>query len=84
MGKNTENFFLGVILGAAIGAITAVLLAPDKGKRTRKRLSRKFRDLNEGLDEILDKSREQIQVISEDVESNLNDISKKRKKIMGK
>jgi gas vesicle protein len=32
------NFFLGMVLGAAIGAGAALLLAPQSGKRTRRQL----------------------------------------------
>jgi len=32
------NFFLGMLLGAAVGAGVALLIAPQSGKRTRRQL----------------------------------------------
>jgi len=32
------NFFMGMLLGAAVGAGVALLLAPQSGKRTRRQL----------------------------------------------
>ena len=37
MSRNT-NTLLAFVLGAAVGGITALLLAPDKGENTRRRL----------------------------------------------
>jgi len=84
MNKNAENFFIGVILGAAVGSTTALLLAPDKGKRTRKRISRKFKELNNDLEDIIDRSRDEIQHLSENLENNLSDAARRGKKVMGK
>ena len=40
---------LGVLAGAAAGAILGILLAPDKGSKTRKQLIDKSDDFVEGL-----------------------------------
>jgi gas vesicle protein len=37
------NFLGGILLGSAIGVVSALLLAPDSGKRTRKKLKKKSR-----------------------------------------
>lgn len=37
MSRNT-NALMAFLLGAAVGGITALLLAPDKGETTRRRL----------------------------------------------
>lgn len=44
-----SNVVLGVIAGAAIGALLGVLYAPDKGTNTRKKLRRKGEDVVEDL-----------------------------------
>lgn len=82
MSNNGESFFAGVILGATVGAVTALLFAPDKGKRTRKKLNRKVRELNDSLDDLYLKSKDSFSHLSEDVEDNLNDLAKKGKKII--
>ena len=43
--SGTAGFVSGLILGALIGAGIALLVAPDKGAVTRKRLKRKLRQL---------------------------------------
>ncbi len=83
-GNNIGTFFVGVLLGATVGAATALLMAPDKGKRTRKKINRKLRDLNDDLQEMVDKGKDSFDHISEDVESNLNTIAKRGKKLVQK
>ena len=41
----TSNVILGVLAGAAIGALIGVMYAPDKGTHTRKKLRRKGEDM---------------------------------------
>jgi gas vesicle protein len=41
------NFLSGLICGAAIGAGVALLMAPDSGKKTRKRIHRAADDLRD-------------------------------------
>lgn len=41
------GFFAGLLLGAVVGAGLALLLAPERGRETRRRLSRRFRALRE-------------------------------------
>ena len=44
---------LGVLAGAAVGAIAGVLLAPDKGSETRKKISKKTSDtVNAAKDKV--------------------------------
>ena len=40
---------LGVLVGAAAGALLGVLFAPDKGEKTREMLSKKGGDLTDDL-----------------------------------
>jgi len=40
---------LGFLAGAAVGALAGILLAPDKGSETRKKISKKTGDLGESL-----------------------------------
>lgn len=45
---------LGVLAGAAVGALAGILFAPDKGSRTRKQIVDKSEDYAEGLKEKFD------------------------------
>ncbi|MDX1652345.1 MAG: YtxH domain-containing protein [Brumimicrobium sp.] len=42
MSRNTGDILLGVLAGAAVGAGIGILMAPDKGSNTRKKIKNKF------------------------------------------
>jgi gas vesicle protein len=46
MSNKTDNL-LAFVLGAAIGAVAGVLLAPDSGANTRKKIKKTITDLQE-------------------------------------
>lgn len=48
MGK-TGSTLVAILAGAAVGAVAGVLLAPDQGEKTRRRISK---GLKEGKDEM--------------------------------
>ena len=41
----TEKILLGLIAGVAAGALLGILLAPDKGSETRKKILKKCEDM---------------------------------------
>ena len=45
----TSNVVLGVMAGAAAGALIGVLFAPDKGSNTRSKISQKSHDFVDGV-----------------------------------
>ena len=47
---NTKTL-LGFLAGAAVGALAGILLAPDKGSETRKKISKKKSDLGDSVKE---------------------------------
>ena len=56
--SNTKTV-LGFVAGAAVGALAGILLAPDKGSNTRKKISGKAEDISDSLkssfDDFVDK-----------------------------
>jgi gas vesicle protein len=48
-----DEFVLGVVIGALIGAGVALILAPDSGRRTRRRIRRSAEDLSEAAGDRL-------------------------------
>lgn len=56
--SNTKTV-LGFVAGAAVGALAGILLAPDKGSNTRKKISGKAEDISDSLkssfDDFIDK-----------------------------
>ncbi len=49
----TRNLIFGLLAGAAVGAVVALLFAPDSGDRTRRRLA-------EGARHLRDEAGEQV------------------------
>jgi gas vesicle protein len=79
---NFGSFLAGLLVGAVAGAGTAILFAPDNGKRTRKRIHRKLRDLNFKLDDMVSKSKDTLHDLKEDMDHNFTELSRKGKKIL--
>jgi gas vesicle protein len=46
---NSNKVILGVLSGIAIGAFAGILLAPDKGTKTRKKIMKKSCDYTKDL-----------------------------------
>lgn len=51
---SAKGIVIGVVSGLAVGIVLGVLFAPDKGSETRKKLSRKGRELKNALDQHVD------------------------------
>lgn len=59
MSDKTNNLW-AFIVGAAIGAVAGVLLAPDSGTNTRKKLKKTLSDLQEKGEEVVDEMGKSI------------------------
>lgn len=49
---NSSKVFIGFLVGAAIGGALGILLAPDKGTETRRRIIEKGNDLGDSITEF--------------------------------
>ena len=66
---NTKTIF-GFIAGAAIGAIAGILLAPDSGAATRKKIAGKSGDLKDAMKESISGWTDKLQKgVNEEVSS---------------
>lgn len=76
----SAKIILGTLAGVAIGVQIGLLIAPEKGKTTRKKLSKKgegyFKEVNsqydqlvKGINERLDKMNKNIVAVAEDTKS---------------
>lgn len=77
--NNSKNLFLGMIAGIAVGAAMGVLLAPHKGKVTRRNIRRKGEDIvgdvsdtiNESIGEFSETITRKIDKFKDDITSRL-------------
>ena len=55
-----RSFFVGMALGALLGAGVALLFAPDRGANTRKRLGRGIRQLRDQSGDTVSSLRDRL------------------------
>jgi gas vesicle protein len=70
-------FFSGFFIGGLIGAVTALLLAPQSGEETRKQISDKGIELRDRADDELKKLREQADATLQDVRKQSEELQRK-------
>lgn len=70
MGK-TGSTLVAILAGAAVGAVAGVLLAPDQGDKTRKRISKGFRDGKDDITCKLDDLKKQVKSLISSKSNNL-------------
>lgn len=71
MGK-TGNTLVAILAGAAVGAIAGILLAPDQGDKTRKRISKGFREGKDDVSHKLEDLKNQVKNLVSSKSSNLS------------
>lgn len=60
------NFVSGLLLGAAVGAGIALLMAPQSGRRTRRKLRRAADDLRVGAEDRWDELADEVKARVDD------------------
>ena len=50
---SVAKFFAGFVVGAAVGAVAGILLAPQSGEETRELIAEKSKDLKDKANEIM-------------------------------
>ena len=70
---SSGKVLLGVLTGIAVGALAGILLAPEKGVETRKKIASKGHDLTEGLtekfNEFLDSINDELENVKDKAEN---------------
>ena len=71
--SKTSKLLIGMLGAAAAGVIVGLLVAPDKGSETRKKLSAKAEDLKGYVEGLIKAGKDNLddmaQTITEEVES---------------
>lgn len=63
--SKSKDFTLGLISGALVGSVIALLYAPDKGSNTRDVISYRLSSYLDDLTQLIDKLSEEKESISE-------------------
>jgi gas vesicle protein len=62
---NAKGFGIGLLVGAVIGGVIALLYAPKTGKETRQLIKDKVTELNEVVDAVKGKTTEVVDAVKE-------------------
>ncbi len=71
------KILLGTLAGVAIGAVVGVLLAPDKGSETRKKITKKGSEYTDGLKEKYEGLKEKYNDLVDGVTNKLESVGQK-------
>jgi len=87
--NNHENdkfgyFASGILLGAVIGSVVALLFAPDSGKQTRKKIQRKSDEIMDDVVDYAKHSRDKAEKIVDDGKKRVEELIAETKKIIDK
>ena len=80
---SASKVLLGVVVGLAAGALLGVMLAPDSGANTRKKISKKGQayadDLKTKFNDFVEGFMEHVESAKDDARAMANDIAGKAK-----
>ena len=76
---STGKVLLGLVAGAAAGAVLGILFAPEKGSTTRQQISEKGEDILDSLKTKLDEFLSKATSEMEDAKSEAEDLLDKGK-----
>jgi gas vesicle protein len=74
---NSGKILTALLLGAAVGAVAGLLLAPESGNKTRRKLSSTADDLIDDFEDAWEDSAEKIKDLADNAVSEIEKYSKK-------
>ena len=74
--KSGSSFLTGLLTGAAIGGVIALLYAPKSGKETREQIKRKFEELEKELETLKGKAGQKTGKLKDDIASKIADLQR--------
>lgn len=91
--SKSKDFTLGILAGAALGSVIALLYAPDKGSNTRDILSYRLSNYVDELSHLIEKLSDEKEMISdakkkgdlvvEDARQRAEDLIKEAEDLLG-
>lgn len=79
---NGKDFLLGIVVGSALGAVTALLLAPKSGRELRSDISDQYQQISEKTQQIASDLSEKTQKIASEVGEKSQDLIGKAKDVV--
>lgn len=79
--RDTVNFLAGLILGAAIGAVTALLLAPQSGAELRANLQEQAIAERQRLQALFEQQMAELQPQLDKLQKDVQSVLEQTKKI---
>ena len=70
--NNTSKILLGFVAGAAIGGALGILLAPDKGSETRRRIVERGSEMGESLSSFGESMKDKFNDVVDGVKGSFN------------
>jgi gas vesicle protein len=74
--KPGNSFLTGLLAGAAIGGVIALLYAPKSGKETREQIKKKFEDLEKELENLKGQAGEKAGKVKDDLSQKLAELQR--------
>lgn len=74
---NTGKVISALLIGAAAGALTGLLLAPESGDKTRRKLNKSAKDLIDDLEDAWEDSAEKIKSLADTAVEEIEKYGKK-------
>lgn len=72
--SSTRDFLVGVVVGSAIGAVAALLYAPQAGADTRLRIREKADEARDRTAELADQARQRAAEISAQAQGKIDEV----------
>jgi gas vesicle protein len=75
--NTTGKIITAAAIGAAIGAVAGILLAPHKGSKTRKKIGDESKKFIGEIKDAIAKGREKLTSLKEDIEQTIREKTEK-------
>jgi gas vesicle protein len=69
---STSKVLMGFLVGAAVGGVLGILLAPDKGTETRRKIIEKGNDLGDSITGLGETIKDKFNEMVDGVKENYN------------